>query len=139
MDDMKSKTKKDDDTTKDVLENNACRLDQPPAQLPLRIQVVSDLHLESRHEGLPVIERAAPVLALLGDVGYASQCKEGEKLRQFLLAQTEKFDHVILVAGNHEYYGTSEEDGVAWLRALCEEVPRNNLHFLDRDEMELKE
>ena len=138
MDDMRLKTKKVYDAVEGVLENNACHLHKPPAQLPLRIQVMSDLHLESRHEGLPVIERAAPVLALLGDIGYASAGEEGEKLRQFLLAQTEAFDHVILVAGNHEYYGTSEEDGVAWLRALCEEVPRNNLHFLDRDEMELQ-
>ena len=138
MDDMRLKTKKVYDAVEGVLENNACHLHKPPAQLPLRIQVMSDLHLESRHEGLPVIERAAPVLALLGDIGYASEGEEGEKLRQFLLAQTEAFDHVILVAGNHEYYGTSEEDGVAWLRALCEEVPRNNLHFLDRDEMELQ-
>lgn len=78
--------------------------------LPLKIQIVSDLHLESR-QGLPTIKRAAPVLALLGDIGYASCGIEGDKLKQFLHAQTEMFDEVILLAGNHEYYGTSHEGG----------------------------
>jgi|EP00505_MAST-04D_sp_SCG-Rhode-Island_P004145 hypothetical protein len=105
--------------------------------LPLKIQIVSDLHLESR-QGLPTIKRAAPVLALLGDIGYASCGIEGDKLKQFLHAQTEMFDEVILLAGNHEYYGTSHEEGVAFIRALCEEVPRKNLHFLNRDEIELQ-
>lgn len=62
--------------------------------LPLKIQIVSDLHLESR-QGLPTIKRAAPVLALLGDIGYASCGIEGDKLKQFLHAQTEMFDEVI--------------------------------------------
>ena len=84
-----------------------------------------------------MIERAAPVLALLGDIGYASEGEEGEKLRQFCSPKRSiRPRHPC--GRNHEYYGTSEEDGVAWLRALCEEVPRNNLHFLDRDEMELQ-
>eukprot|EP00943_MAST-04B_sp_MAST-4B-sp1_P004087 g4087.t1 len=105
--------------------------------LPLKIQIVSDLHLESRQD-LPTIKRAAPVLALLGDIGYASRGSEGDKLRQFLYTQTETFDEVIFVAGNHEFYGTSQEEGVAWIRALCEELPGNNLHFLNRDEIELQ-
>jgi hypothetical protein len=96
---------------------------------PLRIQVMSDLHLEFplapdrfpqvrvfsccavftsllqvlqetygvEGDDLPVLGHC---LALLGDIGYPA--KEG--YAEFVLAQAKRFDHVFIVAGNHEFY-----------------------------------
>jgi Calcineurin-like phosphoesterase len=86
----------------------------------------------------------APILALLGDVGLT--------LRFFLHKQADRFQHVLFLAGNHEFYNchrnnnnnfTSSErhnmhtvdDQLAWLRNVCRERP--NLHFMERQRLEL--
>jgi hypothetical protein len=53
----------------------------------VRVQVLSDIHLECRKEMYEVAV-GSPVLALLGDIGYASDFEEGEKLREFIHTQS---------------------------------------------------
>jgi hypothetical protein len=72
---------------------------------------MSDLHLEfyfnrpgtGSHPGYQVFEcsPAAPVLALLGDIGL---CKHDDKLFDFLERQLKKFEKIFYVMGNHEGY-----------------------------------
>ena len=102
---------------------------------PLQIQLLSDLHLEFRSE-FPDIEPAAPYLALLGDIGYARADGEGAKLSAFLRATSPKFERIFLLKGNHELYGTSRGQAVAWLRNLEIEIP--NVTFLDRDYVDVE-
>lgn len=108
-----------------------------PSQSPsLRIQIASDLHIEffGEKEDLNfLIEPKAPILALLGDVGYACT----QQLRTFLLAQSDRFEEVWFLAGNHEYYnrhggGTkySVTEQNAWLRQVAAERP--NLKYLEQ-------
>ena len=74
------------------------------------IQMMSDLHLEfyfnrpgmGSQPGYQVFEcsPAAPVLALLGDIGL---CKH-DKLFSFLERQLKKYEKIFYVMGNHEGY-----------------------------------
>lgn len=76
---------------------------------PPRVQIASDLHLEFL-SSLPqadqdaklsaMIVPSAPVLALLGDIGIPTH----PIYRRFLLQQAERFEAVLVIAGNHEFY-----------------------------------
>lgn len=72
---------------------------------PLRLQILSDLRLEIEravasenqeiyHYDVPV---KAPVLCLLGDIGWTAQ----RELFSWLKKQLDKFEEVIFVSGNH--------------------------------------
>ena len=68
----------------------------------VRIQVISDIHMEIQGttDRLPYFEVAAPVLALVGDIGNPRL----PGYRTFLLTQADRYDTVMVLAGNHEYY-----------------------------------
>jgi predicted phosphohydrolase len=92
-------------------------------------QMVSDIHLEFPGcvDKLPEIPVKAPILALLGDIGYATD----DSYHDYLYKQAERFEHVLVVAGNHEYYcqpGFYTSNHV--IEQVCSAKP--NLHFLNR-------
>lgn len=114
------------------------------------MQLASDLHLEAfvgsfgltRFQELLLEKYHAPggeipvlgeCLALLGDIGYPTR----DTYREFLLQQAERFETVLVVAGNHEFYAVGSvtpdyDETKARIRSICSEAPKNNLHFLDR-------
>ncbi len=78
---------------------------------PVRIQILSDLHLEvppprqsrladSYQYTFPV---QAEILALLGDIGATTD----DGLFDWLHAQLKRFKAVFFLSGNHESYGSS--------------------------------
>lgn len=68
------------------------------------IQYSSDLHLEFGCDDFSqIIEPVADILILAGDIGYPHE----QIYKDFLIWCKEKFEEVILVPGNHEYYGRS--------------------------------
>jgi Calcineurin-like phosphoesterase len=75
----------------------------------ITFQVMSDLHLETPlarptyDEFSPSITPQSPYLALLGDIGYASD----SRLFTFLENQLRSFSIVFFLLGNHEAYGTT--------------------------------
>jgi len=113
-------------------------MDQAPQPEPLRIQIASDLHIELYRSAIPddIIIPNAPVLALLGDIGLACS----NSLRSFLHQQADRFQHVLFLAGNHEFYNNRGRislisEQMTWMRRVCAE--RDNLHFLERETIEL--
>merc|ERR1711939_215561 len=73
------------------------------------IQYLSDLHLERfKYEGFSV-NPAAPYLLLVGDIGRFT---DYHAYRAFLLLQCERFEKVLLIAGNHEFYGATRQEGL---------------------------
>jgi hypothetical protein len=111
-------------------------------QLDLRIQVVSDLHCEfygtSKRIPSDIIQPRAPILALLGDIGLACT----DLLEKFLYQQADRFEHVLFVPGNHEFYNRnpkkrriSVEEQMAWMRHVCQQRP--NLHFMEQKAVEM--
>lgn len=78
---------------------------------PVRIQILSDLHLEvppPRHSRLAdsyqfTFPAQAEMLALLGDIGATAD----DGLFDWLHAQLRRFKTVFFLCGNHEPYGSS--------------------------------
>jgi predicted phosphohydrolase len=117
----------------------------------MKIQVVSDLHLEF---GAIVIENAgADVLILSGDVcvaddldrnipGYdpldteiiskfGARQKAAIRYLEFFKQVSEAFPHVIYIAGNHEFYHGKWVKSLKILRETAAKFP--NIHFLEND------
>jgi len=122
----------------------------PGADMPIRMQFCSDMHLEMPLEtkrfgqhldeclkmcddpggggevdsgSANVLPRAgeARYLALLGDVFDGAKVLDGT-YREFLMHQSVGFEAVFVLAGNHEFYRTEYNAGRAALASLCKEV-----------------
>ncbi|HEX2239292.1 MAG TPA: metallophosphoesterase [Gammaproteobacteria bacterium] len=89
----------------------------------MRIQIISDLHLEFGPLELPASE--ADVLIAAGDIAIG---KEGHKWLQ-RVPRT-----VVYVAGNHEYWG---HDLTTLKDALTQMSRRGNVHFLENRSVEI--
>lgn len=93
----------------------------------LRIQYISDVHLEHRGEvPFDQIGVEAPVLVLAGDLGHLSS----RSYRVLLEWANENFETTLLVLGNHEYYGQKMTETEARIKALVVDLPR--VHWLHR-------
>lgn len=103
----------------------------------LKIQYVSDLHLEFRKTNLRQIKPAGDVLVLAGDICIATSNEDIALLVEFLRIYSKSFLHVFHVAGNHEYYCYPREEGKvstvqetnARLKNLTKLYP--NYHYLN--------
>ncbi len=96
----------------------------------VRIQILSDVHLEMRGTcsfDFPVL---APVLALLGDIGDPGT----EAYADFLKCQATRFERVLVLCGNHEAYGRTLEEAEHLIRDCCASVP--GLTFLQHTAVE---
>ena len=94
----------------------------------LRIQYMSDLHLEFDRpaildggKGFPVPDKKGDVLVLAGDIDI------GTKGADFANRCGEVFDHVILLFGNHEFY----HNDINKVREEMGELLASNVHLLD--------
>ena len=99
----------------------------------MRIQIVSDLHLEAREKTTFetfLEDKLTDTLALLGDI-----CPMGHpNLRKFVEWCSERWKTVLYVPGKSECFSepfTTVENSVARLRTIC--APYQNVHVLYRD------
>ena len=93
----------------------------------MKVQYLSDLHVDfSKHKFDNV--NNADVLIIAGDLGNG-----GSGVNNLIKEQVcEKWDHVIMVAGNHEYYSSRKGfDYSATYRKY--ENQHENFHFLDNE------
>lgn len=102
----------------------------------MKIDIISDIHLTCfEDQGANWIATWIPqgeVLILAGDVG------EFHWWLNHLLHVRElcaKYQQVLFVAGNHEYYGATLNEGDARFREIAERI--ENFHFLERDVVEI--
>ena len=108
----------------------------------LRIQAISDLHLETRAMADPLqwIKPVADVLIVAGDLG---SFYDVSSLKKFLLKLCPHWKHVIYVPGNHEYYFHEKLEACArssqktmsdlrWRARRELQTSIKNLHVLDR-------
>ncbi len=73
----------------------------------MRIQYISDLHLEFRGTNFKnLFKPSAEVLCMAGDICCVADIQDFKIFVEFLKFICPKFLHVIHVAGNHEYYAT---------------------------------
>jgi len=101
----------------------------------VRIDIISDIHLDFfKDSGEDFIRTWVPegeVLILAGDAGEYSWWKNKGRLMDALCR---KYGHVLYIAGNHDYYGSSLEEGDACFREVEDRI--QNLHFLERETLE---
>jgi hypothetical protein len=106
----------------------------------LRIQYASDIHLElsGRISATHLLQPVAPVLVLAGDIGDPTK----DIYRDFLRECGRAWEHVVVIAGNHEFYGAAVrretvESRLAAARAAAAAAGRN-VHFLERERVILR-
>lgn len=82
-------------------------------------QILSDLHLEvGQQYSTFEIPPSAPYLVLAGDIG---RLQDYDSYLSFLARQSQRFEKVFLVLGNHEFYGLSFAAGLEQARKLEKE------------------
>ncbi|KAF6805989.1 Ser/Thr protein phosphatase [Colletotrichum sojae] len=90
-----------------------------PSPYSVRVQILSDLHLEIGQQYASYkFPASAPLLLLGGDIG---RLVDYEAYRTFLEAQTRRYERVLLVLGNHEFYGMDYDSGIGAARQLAAE------------------
>ena len=87
------------------------------------MDLISDIHLE--FDPTYRLSSIGEVLIIAGDLGKVVS----RSYYDFLRHASDRYDHIILVAGNHEYYGTTIENGEKILKNL--NIP--NVHYLQCD------
>ena len=95
---------------------------QTDIERPMKIQILSDLHLE--HGGkVPEHHREADVIVLAGDLAPYT-----EGLVEHLGEHWTSAPHILYVLGNHEFYGTEIDET---REQLAEECAGAGIHLLD--------
>lgn len=92
---------------------------------------MSDLHTESSGSARVQFAPAAPILLLAGDVGRPSH----PSYAKLLDLASKAYEHVFLIAGNHEYYHESIESGEA--RLVAASGGRQNVSYLQNKAVHL--
>ena len=90
----------------------------------MKIQVVSDLHLEF-HNPLPELAEGADVIVCAGDVAPI-----GTGAVRYAAEEWAEARHILYVPGNHEFYGTDIDRARKQLAAEC---VRHGITLLDPD------
>lgn len=98
--------------------------------IKLRLQVVSDLHLESGHWP-EIINNGSDVLILSGDICVA---KDIDKFIPFFVDVCSRWRNVIYLMGNHEHYGGDFNTTLEILKKTLDNLDElENLHILEND------
>ena len=110
----------------------------------MKIAICSDVHLEF---GALVLENpGVDVLILSGDICVSKDLMDhdangivsfgkSQRYHEFFQNCSEKFPHVLYVAGNHEHYHGDFKDTIPDLKKYLGYLP--NLHILDKEVFEL--
>jgi Icc-related predicted phosphoesterase len=96
----------------------------------VKIQYMSDLHLES-DPYFSVTKTDADVLILAGDICVAYHFDEETK--RFFRECSERFQDVIYIMGNHEYYNSVFND--AYRKLINELAEFENIHIANNDSL----
>ncbi|GAQ91717.1 hypothetical protein KFL_008380070 [Klebsormidium nitens] len=96
-------------------------------------KIVSDLHMEMEHsKELPIIPAVAPHIALLGDISEPRSAEYAALVEDL----SRKFETVLIIAGNHEFYGGEYEEVKSKIAKLAKK--HDNVHFMDRKSISLR-
>jgi predicted phosphodiesterase len=92
-----------------------------------KIVMVSDTH--NKHNQIVLPE--GNILVHSGDFSGMGKQSEVKNFFKWITKQSEIFEHVIFIAGNHEL---SFEDKASWVDGLIEGLPKN-VHYLEDSEL----
>ncbi len=92
----------------------------------MKIGIASDIHTEFGNQRELKLAEHVDVLILAGDIGYAE--KAADYAHDMFGADA---DHIVMVAGNHEYYGRVYQHALDAAREAAAKY--DNIHFLEND------
>jgi predicted phosphodiesterase len=97
-----------------------------------KIRLISDIHLEFGPLDLPVMEgEDQQILVIAGDMGLAGK---SWTYIPYLKEWSERFQDIIYIMGNHEFYGTSILRAADKIRAnIHYEGDMHNVHVVEND------
>ena len=100
------------------------------------IRPVSDLHLEfydqyKKDFRLKVDIDAATILVLAGDIHL------GDQSEKYIKRWSKRFQHIILVAGNHEFYNLEINSTITKLKEMTDRY--ENVSFLNNSIVEVED
>ena len=90
----------------------------------MRIQILSDLHVEVEGNGIPPLAPDAELIILAGDLAPVHTRRVGDVAKRWAGA-----DRILYVPGNHEFYGCDIEVARGELARQC---LRHGVTLLDR-------
>ena len=90
----------------------------------MRIQILSDLHVEFDGNTIPPLAAGAELVILAGDLAPVHTRRVSDIAKRWAGA-----DRILYVPGNHEYYGSDIETG---RRALARQCVEHGVTLLDR-------
>eukprot|EP00995_Heteronema_vittatum_P001275 NODE_1179_length_1045_cov_584.161647_g813_i0.p2 GENE.NODE_1179_length_1045_cov_584.161647_g813_i0~~NODE_1179_length_1045_cov_584.161647_g813_i0.p2 ORF type:complete len:321 (-),score=116.83 NODE_1179_length_1045_cov_584.161647_g813_i0:81-992(-) len=93
-------------------------------------QLISDVHTEfpnfKPHK--LVVPVNAPILVMAGDIGWPTDAG----YKTFVHEQASRFKVILIIAGNHEFYGGEYFSRHQAIRDVAASAPQRNVHVLDR-------
>lgn len=117
----------------------------------MKIKVISDVHLEFS-DFTPVNNEQVDVLILAGDIMLAKVLHKFKdsvvsspidglqeiavRFRNFLKFSSENYEHVIYIAGNHEFYQCGWTSTLQILKEECSAF--GNVHFLENQTLDVE-
>jgi predicted phosphodiesterase len=112
----------------------------------MKIQIISDTHLEFRGDNFKnIVKVSAPILFLLGDICACGCDNDFETYKKFIKYLSPKFDHIFHVSGNHEYYTSGNNniginDTIPGIDAKIYKFVKTlpNIHYLNNDSYRIK-
>lgn len=103
----------------------------------MRYYLLSDLHLEGAKYTFPQdTDYSNSVLILAGDILTLKALKTQNHILDFFSEASNRFDQVIYVAGNHEFYGSDYYTTLKELSNFCSNFS-DNIHFLENEVYEI--
>jgi Icc-related predicted phosphoesterase len=121
---------KNNDVVECIQQNDFDTIQNNLSTNPLKLQIVSDLHIEYKNNDIPdplnFITPESPILVLAGDIGSLYKFNQ---LKGFITKVCQLFEIVIYVPGNHEYYLHSDCN----YKPLSIDVLENRLKSLEND------
>ena len=96
----------------------------------LKLQIVSDLHLEfwDKKQKFNFIKPSAPILALLGDICCCSDDEDFAIFERFIKEILPLYELIIMISGNHEYY-TNKKNNITYANTMHSIDDRIKLFF----------
>lgn len=127
-------------TTKQEKESSSASVAVTIRRNKLRIQYLSDIHLE--HSDYTIINESADVLVLAGDICVVEPIREspnGEFAKRFLAffeRVSRDFPNVIYVMGNHEFYSGKFNKSILYMKEVVSQFP--NIHLLENESITIE-
>ncbi len=93
------------------------RVNEDQTQATFRLQICSDMHIEFPKNEYPLVP-SADALALIGDIGVI--CRKD--YAPYIASCAKQFPTVYVILGNHEFYCSEYNEGLALAQAACDQA-----------------